>query len=298
MAEQIIAYCEFDPASPGPFTQYLLPHIAAQARREPERFAALGAVWREYAVGAAAVRLEDPEQPEPAVLESLFVDPQARGQGAGAGLLRRAAEAARRRGAKALSVSYALSGAELEAFDRMVRAMGAEPAFHAPVYTIDSAAFHDSPALGAAFSPDYVPPPQIVPFSRLSAEQRQALDAREDVPEFVAPAGRGRLLDEALSLAWVENGAVAGFVLGCESAPGSFTQLGVWRAQDAPQGCFRALQLAHVNLCYYYGGGDFLYHLSAVTERSEELVQRVTGGKYRRLEEHLAYIGLDASDGE
>ena len=38
-----ITLCLFDPADPGPYEQYILPHITAEMRQDPEDYAALGA---------------------------------------------------------------------------------------------------------------------------------------------------------------------------------------------------------------------------------------------------------------
>ena len=81
-----ITLCVFDPAKPGPYEQYILPHITAEMRLEPERFAALGAAWDRCAVGAAALT-EDEDDPGAAALASLFVDPQVRRRGIGTALL-------------------------------------------------------------------------------------------------------------------------------------------------------------------------------------------------------------------
>ena len=292
MAEQSFAFTfyEFDPASPGPYEQYLLPHVAAEARREPQRFVMLGAAWEQYAAGAAAIS-PDGKDPDAVALESLFVDPQARGQGAGTALLRRAAEEAALRGAEKLTLDYILGGEELEAMDRIVRSLGGEPELYLPVYTMDISEFHDSPLVGRAFRPDYRTPENVVRFIDLTAEQRAALDADGEVPWYVQPRRRVRTQPE-LSLAYVQDGRVAGFWLGCMSSPGNYAVQGVWRSPSAPVTTFHTLIAAHLNLCYYHGGGDFLYHCSPAVEFADALIQKYSGGNYRRLEEHQAVIHL------
>ena len=289
----------FDPALPGPYEPYLLPHVAAQARREPERFLMLGAAWGRYAVGAAAIT-PDGEDPEAARVASLYVDPQARRRGVGTALLRAAAEEAEASGAAALNLSYILGGEELEAMDRAVRNLGGAPEFYLPVYTMDTAQFHDSPLVGRAFSPDYRRPEEIVPFIRLTPEQLEALYADPEVPWYVHPRNRAFLRPE-LSLAYVQGGRVAGFWMGGISTPGNYSVQGVWRSPSAPLTTFHTLIAAHLNLCYYHGGGDFLYHCSPAVEFADALIQRYSGGNYRRLEEHKAALpleppGQDASD--
>ena len=75
-----VIFCTFDPARPGPYESYLLPHIPVQARLEPERFLGLGAAFGQYALAAAAVSF-DRETPGQVLADSLFVDPEVRGQG-------------------------------------------------------------------------------------------------------------------------------------------------------------------------------------------------------------------------
>ena len=291
-----ITLCTFDPAQPGPYEQYLLPQVAEQARREPEDFVLIGAAWGRYAVGAAAVT-PDEDEPYVAALASLFVDPQVRSRGVGARLLRAAAAEAEERGAVELKLSYILAGEELEAMDRAVRSLGGEPEFYLPVYTMDIAQFHDSPLVGRAFRPDYRRPAEVVPFTGLTREQLEALYADPEVPWYVHPQNRVRMRPE-LSLAYVQDGRVAGFWLGAISSPGNYSVQGVWRSPSAPVTTFHTLIAAHLSLCYYHGGGDFLYHCSPAVEFADELIQRYSGGNYRRLEEHKASIPLEPEDGD
>ena len=58
----------------------------------------------------------------------------------------------------------------------------------------------------------------------------------------------------------------------------------------APASCLHELLLAHVNLCYYRSGGDFLYYVSPAVEFADRLIQTYTGGDCRRLEEHRAVL--------
>ena len=45
MKEETLGFtlCLFDPADPGPYEQYILPHVTAEMRQDPANFAALGA---------------------------------------------------------------------------------------------------------------------------------------------------------------------------------------------------------------------------------------------------------------
>ena len=285
-----VTYCPVDPVRPGPYAQYLLPRVSLRARREPERFIALGAAWERYTVGAAAVSLGGSD-PKEAVLESLFVDPGARGRGVGTALMDRAAEAAREAGAEALTFNYALAGPELEAMNRMVENLGGEAVFRLPVYTMDSADYRDSPLLGRAFTGRYRKPEGVVLFTELTPEQRQALDEDPEVPWYVRPRRRVEMLPE-LSLAYVQDGRVAGFWMGSITTPGNYSVQGVWRSSAAPATTFHTLLNAHLNHCFYHCGGDFLYHCSPAVELADRLIQRYSGGKYRRLEEYAARIEL------
>ena len=282
-----ITLCIFDPAEPGPYEQYIMPHINAEMQQDPESFAAIGAVWNNCAVGAAVVT-EDPEDPGSATLASLFVDPQVRGRGVGAALLAASAEAAAAAGADKLTLSYTLAGEELDAMDRAVRALGGEPMVSHPVYTMDSADFHDSRLLGRAFLPDYSMPENVIRFTDLEPEQLEALLADPDVPWY-APG-----MQPEMSLAYLRNGHIVGFWLGCMSTPGNYAVMGVWRSHAAPFNTFHALLTAHVNLCYTHCGGDFLYHCSATLDIAYRLIQTYTEGKCRRLDQHHAALDLDS----
>ena len=81
-----ITLCLFDPAEPGPYEQYILPHISAEMKQNPEDYAAIGAAWNDCAVGAAVIT-QDEDDPDAAAMVSLFVDPQVRRRGIGTALL-------------------------------------------------------------------------------------------------------------------------------------------------------------------------------------------------------------------
>ncbi len=284
-----ITLCVFDPAKPGPYEQYILPHISLEMQQEPERFASLGAAWNNCAVGAA-VLTEDRDDPGAAVLASLFVDPQVRRRGVGTALLSASVKTAVMAGAERLTLFYTLTGEELEAMDRAVRALGGKPEFRLPVYTMDSTDFHASRLLGRAFRPDYRMPENVVRFLDLSPEQLEALHADPEAPWY-SPG-----MQPELSLAFLKDGNVTGFWLGCMSSPGNYAVQGIWSSHAAPFNTFNALLAAHVNLCYSHAGGDFLYHCSTGAEFAERILRTYTGGKYLRLEQHRAVLVPDVEE--
>lgn len=282
-----ITLCAFDPANPGPYEQYILPHINAEMQREPERFAALGAAWNSCAVGAA-VLTDDMDDPNAAALASLYVDPQVRRLGIGTALLDASVQVATEvGGAGRLTLFYTLAGEELDAMDRIVRALGGEPEFRYPVYTMDSSDFHGSRLVGRAFLPDYKMPENVIRFLDLTPKQLETLHSDPDAPWY-SPG-----MQPELSLAYLRDGHVVGFWLGCKSTSENYAVQGIWRSSAAPFNTFHALLTAHVNLCYTHCGGDFLYHCSTGASYAEKIVQTYAEGKYRRLERHYAVLTPD-----
>lgn len=291
MKEEALEFtlCLFDPADPGPYEQYILPHVTAEMRQDPENYAAIGAVWNECAA-AAAVLTDDEDDPDAAAVASLFVDPQVRRRGIGTALLDLSLKAAAGVGAERLTLSYTLGGEELEAMDHTVRALGGETVFQYPAYSMDSVDFRDSRLLGRAFRPDYRMPEHVVRFSDLSPEQLDELHADPEAPWY-SPG-----MQPELSLAYLKDGQVVGFWLGCESAPGNYSVKGIWSSPAAPFNTLHALLLAHVNLCWSHCGGDFHYHCATSVKAAEKIVQTYTEGKYRRLEGHRAVFPLDSEE--
>ena len=282
----------FDPASPGPCEQYIMPHITGEMQQEPENFAAVGAAWNNRAIGAAVIT-EDPDEPGAAAVASLFVDPEVRGKGVGKALLAACADIAAEAGAEVLTLTYTLDGEDLEAMDCVVRSMGGVPEFRRPVFTMSSADFHDSRVLGRAFRPDYRRPENIVPFIDLTPEQLEELQEDPDAPWY------NPWMQPELSLAYLHEGRVAGFLLGRMSSPGSYAVQGIWRSSSAPFNTIHTLLLAHVNLCYTHNGGaDFLYHCSAAVDFVYRLIQTYTEGKHRRFEEHHAVLAANEEKSE
>ena len=281
-----ITLCLFDPAKPGPYEQYILPHIAAEMRQDPERFAALGAAWNDRAVGAAVIT-EDEDDPGAAALVSLFVDPQARRRGVGSALLDISLKASAGVGAERLTLFYTLEGEDLEAMDGTVRALGGQPEFRYPAYSMDSVDFRESRLLGRAFRPDYSMPKNVVRFSDLTPEQLKMLHADPEAPWY-SPG-----MQPELSLAYLKGGQVVGFWLGCTSGPGNYVVKGIWCSPAAPFNTLHALLAAHMNLCWSHCGGEFRYHCATAVKYAEKIVQTYTEGKYQRLEGHSAVLTPD-----
>ena len=279
------------------FAQYLLPVAEDLARRDPEHILLLGAVWGTSACGTAALRLwqRSEDSPMEAELLSLFIDPQVRRQGVALGLLNFALEQAAQADAELFSAYYTAGEAELEAMDGLFEAAGMEPEFHLPIYVMDSATYHDSKALHAAFSEKYQRPNHIVPLSALTPEQKEYLYSHPELPSFLHPAGRLGLNPD-LSLVYLLDGKPEGIWLCTSTAIGHYSVLGVWRSEAAPVFCFHELIHAHLNHCYYHGGGDFHYYVSPAVEFADRLIQKYTQGNYQQLEEHFVNLWLDDLD--
>ena len=233
----------------------------------------------------------DKESSKTAELLSLYIDPQVRRRGIGAGLLYEALTAAAAAGAAELEAYYTAEPEDVEALDSLFHSFGAEPAFHSPIYVFDSSGFHEAPLLRKAFTGQYRRTPQIVPFSALSDTQLAELEKDPDLLRIVDPVNRPNWQPE-LSLAYLLDGRVVGFWLGAMTGPNRYSVQGAWRNSQAPLICIHAMLLAHVNLCFYHGGGDFLYYISPAVERADRLIQRYSGGNYRRLEEHVVRVPL------
>lgn len=275
-----------DPARPGPFAQYLLPHALRGAQSEQTSFVLVGAVWEQYACGAAALELTGSK----ARLASLFVDPSIRRKGVARGLLLELEKEAAARGLSKLEVSYTLNSADLDAMDALFLHFGGEPFFYAPVFTMDSAQFHSSPLLGPTFRHDFQPNRHICLFSQLTPEQQQILE--EEPPDYLTPSLCRDRLDPSLSPVWLEGDRPVAYVLGGGSPELGFALLAAWRQEGSPASSFLALLRTQLNLCYYQGGGDFLYHVSTVTNQTFALVERITGGVYTVREEHHVSLPL------
>ena len=274
------------------FSQYLLPQAAREGLGGTPPQIVVGALWGRFACGAAAVRCSE----DTAELTSLFVDPKVRGQGIGGMLLDQAAAQAAAQGCETLTARYLLAGEELAAMDRLVRRRGKVfPEESPPVYGMDSRRFREHPLLGAAFRARFRPVPAVVPFFRLDEEQLEALEAREDIPSFLRPSVCRTRMEPALSVAWVADGAIAGYLLAGETGRRTFSLTAAW--QERPSTAFLHLLRAQLNLCFYRCGGDFRFFASPVNPRTERLLLRLTGGAYTRYEAHAAALSLDGLRG-
>ena len=279
------------------FAQYLLPVAADLSRRDRDHILLPGAVWGDAACGAAALRLIQQNEDEPleAELLSLYVDPQVRRQGVAEGLLEFCLDQAAEAGAEIFTARYTAEESELEAMDGLFRSLGYEPEFHLPVYVMDSRTYHDSKALHTAFSPKYQRPDHIVPLSALTPAQKERLYSHPELPDFLHPAGRLGLNPD-LSLVYLKDGEAEGIWLSASTAVGHYSVLGVWRSEAAPVFCFHEMILAHLNHCWYHGGGDFMYYVSPAVEFADKLIQTYTQGDYRLLEEHAVNLWLDIKE--
>lgn len=274
------------------FRQYLLPDAARLAVGGKQDILVLGAVCGASACGAAAILFEEQED-ETLVAEliSLFLDPLVRGQGVGTEFLSCCLKAAEESGADIFYAQYVAEPETMEALDALFRHFGAEPVFHLPIYELDTRRFHEVRLIKGAFAPDYRRPAHIVPFTELTPEQLAALEADPELAWYVDPEKRLNMRPD-LSLAYLVDGEVCGFWLGSMTAMDRFSVQGVWHNSKVPPSCFHELIHAHLNLCWYYGGGDFLYYVSPAVEFADKLIQKYSGGDYRRMDEHSVTIEL------
>ncbi len=272
------------------FSQYILPQTYREILRCAPSWIVAGALRGRLACGAAAVRCSG----DTAELASLFVDAQVRGEGIGGALLDQAMALAGERGCKELAGRYLLAGQELAAMDRLLRRRGKVLSEEKPpVYGMDSERYHGHSLLGVAFRYYYRPAASVVPLSRLSAEQLETLEARDEIPSFLRPSVcRDRMLPD-LSVAWMSDGVPTGYLLGGAAGLRDFSLIAAW--QERPSTAFLHLLRAQLNLCYYRSGGDFRFFASPVNPRAERLLLRLTGGTYTRYEKHAAMLPLDGS---
>lgn len=278
------------------FRQYLLPDAARLAIGGRHDIMVLGAVCGTAACGAAALFPERKEDgTRVAELMSLFLDPLVRRQGVGTAFLQYIIEQAKAAGADELYAQFVAEPETMDVLDALFRRAGGEPSFHLPIYELDSTHFYTSRLLKIAFTPDYRRPAHIIRFSELRPEQLEALEADPELPWYVDPEQRLNMRPD-LSLAYLVDNRVAGFWLGSTSGENRFSVQGVWHNSSAPPSCFHELIHAHLNLCWYYGGGDYLYYVSPAVEFADRLIQKYSGGDYRRLDEHSVTIDLRSQD--
>lgn len=129
----------------------------------------------------------------------------------------------------------------------------------------------------------------------LARKQRAHLYGHPQLPGFLHPSGRLGL-DPDLSLVYLCDGEPEGIWLCASTAVGHYSLLGVWRSEAAPVFCFHEMILAHLNHCWYHGGGDFQYYVSPAVEFADKLIQKYTQGNYRRMEEHFVELWLEDKD--
>jgi len=270
-----------------PFLSYLLSGPAGQLRRGAPGWLAVGAVRDRMACGAAAVQLRGEE----AELASFFVDPQVRGQRVGSRLLDRTTALARERGCRRMGLHYLLAGDDLAAMDRLVRRRGelveGSGSF---VYRMELAPYRDHPLVGPSFRPEFRPVPAVVPFSRLTGDQLDALEAREEIPGFLLPSFLRDRMDPELSVAWIEDGRVTAYLLGGSTQYRDASLLAAWL--ERPASAFLHLLREQLNRFYYRFGGEFRLFVSPVTPHAEQMLQRLTEGKYTRYEARVGVLSL------
>lgn len=270
------------------FEQYLLPQTALEVRRDGASYRILGALTGTLACGAAAVRLEDGG----AVLESLFIDPLARGQGLGGALADLAIAEARERGASWLDCGYVLDGEALAAMNAIFSRRGGAPRLQGPAFCADMSAYREARLIGAALRSGYIPSPNLLPFSRLTPEQRDRLEARTDIPGYLRWQSCASRCDGELSLAWIQDGQVGAYILGGEAPDGGYLLAAAWRGAEAPAASFPALLRGQLNRCWYQSGGGFLYYFSAVTAPAQALARLLLQGHFREYAQMSARIPL------
>jgi len=270
------------------FQQYLLPQTALQIRRNSVAYRILGALTGTLACGAAAVRLED----DGAVLDSLFVDPLARRQGLGGALVDLAIVTARESGAVWLRCGYVLDGADLTAMNAIFSRRGGAPQIQGPAFCADMSACREARLIGAALRSGYIPSPNLLPFSRLTPEQRDRLEARTDIPGYLRWQSCASRCNGELSLAWIQDGQVSAYILGGEAPDGGYLLAAAWRGEEAPAASFLALLRGQLNRCWYQSGGSFLYYFSAVTAPAQALARLLLQGHFREYAQMSARIPL------
>ncbi len=281
------------------FAQYLLPVAADLARKDPDHILVPGAVWGDAACGAAALRLvrKGEDAPVEAELLCLYVDPKVRRNGVAEGLLEYCLDQAAEAGAELFTARYTAEGEQLEALDGLFRKLGYAPDFRLPIYVMESSKYYDAPVVRKAFSPKYQRPDHIVPLSALTPEQKDRLYSRADLPEFLHPAGRLGLNPD-LSLVYLMDGEAEGIWLCASTAVGHYSLLGVWRSEAAPVTFVQEMLLAHINHCWYHGGGEISYYMSPAVPYADKLIQAYSKGNYRLLEEHSVELFLGDAEEE
>ena len=94
------------------------------------------------------------------------------------------------------------------------------------------------------------------------------------------------------------DGEAEGIWLCASTAVGHYSLLGVWRSENAPVTFTQDMLLAHINLCWYHGGGEIHYYMSPAVPYADKLIQAYSKGNYRLLEEHSVELFLGDAEEE
>ena len=98
--------------------------------------------------------------------------------------------------------------------------------------------------------------------------------------------------DSSHSVALVQEGRAAAYLLAAPSEDGGCALLSAVRRTGAPAWAFTALLTELVNRCYYRMGGDFPFYFSALTPRVERLALRLMGERFADYEEHTCSLAV------
>ena len=285
-----VSFCRLGRNIPAPFAGYVLPFVRKSiARLEGDPACTIiGAMWNGLAC-AAAVAVWDEKCGS---LQSLFVDPKARGCGIAGRLVDLLLEEGARLGKRTLLLNYILKDEELAAMDALVESRGGQIENGAPICGMFSDDFLDSPLLGPALRPGWQKSKSIVLFSELTQAQLELLDSTEGLPGYLRPGAMGERLDPGLSAAWLADRQPAAFVLGFQSGDRMFCQSSIWRGPLAPEGSLRALICTQVNQCWYRSGGSFTFFISPINPRSAAIAEWFIGDSYEPYAQRKAQIPI------
>jgi len=271
------------------FRPYLLPDAVSRLEADSGQLLALGAVIGRSALGAAAAWLEDGA----AELTDLFVDSQARGRGVGGILLDGLLERLQNQGVTLVTADYVLRGGELDAMDALLKSRGfAAPAVRSQTFSTRSGLFKGDRFLGAALTPRYRTPKEVVPFSALPPAALAELDGDSSIPDILSWASVKSRAQPELSTAFLREGRVLAYLLAGDSADGGCVLLAAYRREGCPPAAFLPLLREVVHRSYYRFGGDFPCYVSTITPRVTELALRLLGDRYIQYEEHTTFFVL------
>lgn len=271
------------------FSPYLLPRVRRDLQAGSP-ILAVGAIYGEYAIGAAAAVVEEGEMK----LLSLFVDKDTRRCGVGRELLRGLADVFSEMGisVETASANYMLEEENHLAVSAFLQRMGFETAITSSrIFSVDSAKLHETTVLGSALSTKYQADPHVRPFSALTKKQMEEIEGEENAPSFLKPSAiQSRILRQA-SMAWVEDGRILGWLIASQSFDGEIILSAAYRREEAPGDCFLKLLRAFANRCYLTLGRDYLVYVCAISEEVSRLVERIARGTQQE------YTNYEASTG-